>query len=170
MPQHQRYRPLINVTKDHIANSIGKSSSHCMIAEAVRTALPYVTRVSVDIQTIRYTDQEKGVRITFLTPRIAQEAIIDFDDGVLPKPFSFGLRGAHVREIRQLSEEKKKKMRKYQAKYFAKLSRSSHAVPDVYGGKSPPVSRFARVRQFGLKAFIRRSQESSQDQAEGQAE
>ena len=89
-------RENIRVTKVHMDHSSVKSSSHCMIAMAVKDAIPMATSIAVDIQTIRFSLPEKRIRCTYLTPRIAQTAIIQYDQGVMPKPFEFKLSGAHV--------------------------------------------------------------------------
>ena len=100
----------IALTKELIEDSKQRDSSHCMIAEAVKAAYPDATYVSVDLQTIRFTDPGKHLRYTYLTPRIAQIALIDFDQGNTPEPFTFTLRRAQVtrsggtQQRRKLSE------------------------------------------------------------------
>jgi hypothetical protein len=46
-----------------------------MIAEAIKQAVPRATNVSVDLSTVRWTDPEKKLRYTYLTPRAAQIAL-----------------------------------------------------------------------------------------------
>ena len=89
-------RITISVTSELIEHSIKRDSSHCMIAEAIKDTVPGISPPSVDIQTIRFSDPKKRLRYTYLTPRIAQLAIIQFDQGKEPEPFSFQLRKAHV--------------------------------------------------------------------------
>jgi hypothetical protein len=86
----------IDLTPDVIAASKERDSSHCMIAEAVKVAFPGATYVSVDLQTIRFSDPAKRQRYTYLTPRSAQIALIEFDQGTTPEPFSFHLRHGQV--------------------------------------------------------------------------
>jgi hypothetical protein len=43
-----------------------------------------------------FTDPKKNIRYTYLTPREAQIALINFDRGVMPNPFGFMLRSAVV--------------------------------------------------------------------------
>lgn len=86
----------VRVTKEVMDHSRQRDSSHCMIAMAIRDALPAASSIAVDIQTIRFSLPEKRIRCTYLTPRMAQVAIIEFDQGRMPDPFSFKLAGAHV--------------------------------------------------------------------------
>lgn len=82
----------VAIDNETIEGSVRRSSSHCMIAEAVRAAAPQFVSVTVDLSTIRFTDKERRLRFVYLTPRVAQVALIDFDRGVKPEPFSFVLR------------------------------------------------------------------------------
>ena len=84
--------PVIKVTQEMIDRAIPADSSHCMIADAVQATLPKAEFVAVDLATIRWSDRKKGLRYTFLTPRGAQWALVQFDQGVKPEPFSFILR------------------------------------------------------------------------------
>jgi hypothetical protein len=138
-----------------------------MIAEAIKAAVPGSRRVTVDLQTIRFNDPKRSLRYVYLTPRPAQEALIQFDQGVLPRPFNFTLRGAHVlplqskrlaetprpgesrhaRGARTRARRAARKLRKQRL-----VRRGSHTV-EVAGGKAAPVSRFARIRAFGIRAL-----------------
>ena len=62
-----------------------------MIADAVREALPEVKSISVDLQTIRFSDPGRGQRYTYLTPMIAQDYLVAFDEGQPLEPFEFRL-------------------------------------------------------------------------------
>lgn len=100
-PGRQRHGPTsprfrLEVPADVIESSKARDSSHCMIAEAVKRARPDATHVSVDLQTIRFTDPKKHLRYSYLTPRVAQLSLISFDQGETPQPFSFRLAGAQV--------------------------------------------------------------------------
>jgi hypothetical protein len=66
-----------------------RSSSHCMIADAIRKANPDAQAVQVDLQTIRFTDPKKEARYIWLTPPLAQRALINFDQGLPCEPFAF---------------------------------------------------------------------------------
>jgi hypothetical protein len=89
------YRKLrLDITQDIIDTALPQNSSHCMIADAVKRALPDVKAISVDLTTIRFTDPVKRQRYIYLTPRSAQVALINFDQGNSVVPFSFQLRTA----------------------------------------------------------------------------
>jgi hypothetical protein len=97
MPTIKRYPRaptlVVAVSKSQIDDSTRKDSSHCMIAEALKLSVKSAGKpitegtVSVDLQTIRYTDPERGLRYTYLTPRIAQVALVNFDQGRPVEPF-----------------------------------------------------------------------------------
>lgn len=95
----KRYRApevRVQVTAPVIEQSRHRDSAHCMVAEAVKVAFPGAQRVSVDVQTIRFTDPKRNLRYVYLTPRVAQEAIIYFDQGELPEEFGFLLKRGQV--------------------------------------------------------------------------
>ena len=69
----------IPVTQEHIDASLARNSSHCMTALAIQKAIPDARHICVDLQTIRFTRQ--GLRYVFLTPHVAQDNIIHFDQG-----------------------------------------------------------------------------------------
>src|SRR5688572_3877236 len=82
----------VEVTKDIIDHAVERNSNHCMLADALKASHPHLKFISVDIQTIRATDLEKRQRYVWLTPRSTQLAIINFDQGQRPAPFSYQLR------------------------------------------------------------------------------
>lgn len=89
-------RVSVEVTPEIIADATREDSGHCMIAEAVKAALPHARQVSVDIQTIRYSDPRTRARYIFLTPRLAQSALVAFDAGEEIEPFKVQLRNPHI--------------------------------------------------------------------------
>ena len=52
----------INVTEADIAKAIKRDSNHCMIADAIKHTVPGVRNVSVDLQTIRWSDPQTHLR------------------------------------------------------------------------------------------------------------
>ncbi len=157
----------LEITEELIADAIPRDSSHCLWAEAVTAAYPDAQRVSVDIQTIRFTDPKRGQRYTYLTPRTAQIALVQFDQGIRPEPHSVQLRRGQVTRMaqktpKQLTEtptpariaQRKaaaKKGRDVLAKTTLRVS-SGTAVPDRVGGKTPPIAAGKR-RAFGLRGL-----------------
>jgi hypothetical protein len=67
-----------------------------MLSDAVKLAAPWGTHIASDLQSIRITDPQRGLRYTYLTPRTAQLALLAFDQGKKPPPFSFSLSSGHV--------------------------------------------------------------------------
>lgn len=180
MPKTPRSPKLrLNVTDEIIAASKPRDSNHCMIADALKASYPDAKAVAVDLATIRFTDRGKGLRYTYLTPRIAQVHLVKFDQGILPDAYSFVLRGAHVtksgssRVQRALlkAEGKTKPKNKQRTEAGHRLNEALRKtrivarnkgfgnVPDRVGGQAPPVQRgkdnvpFSRRRAFGLRAL-----------------
>jgi hypothetical protein len=200
----------VEVTREMIADATRGDSGHCMIAEAIKAAVPAARFVSVDLQTIRFTDREQGLRFTYLTPRRGMLALIDFDQGREPEPFSIRLIGgqvtlsgraatgdhrplkpgtiAAIREWATTQEEWADKVTPrghralpeglrgaYAAAHprvtlgrarLVKHHGSDGSIPEIVGGRTPPVGalaggfvppavRIARRRQFGIRALER---------------
>jgi hypothetical protein len=82
----------ITISAEEIALAVRKNSHRCMIAEAIRRQVSHATRIIVDLQSIRWTDEVEGIRYFFFTPPAAQEALLAFDGGMEVKPFEFELR------------------------------------------------------------------------------
>jgi hypothetical protein len=57
----------ISILQRHIDEAMEKNSSHCATAEAIREQVPEARFISVDLQTIRWTDSKKGLRYVFVT-------------------------------------------------------------------------------------------------------
>lgn len=81
----------ISITKEHIENGIARDSHHCMIADALKEAIPEAQYILVDLQSIRYSLPASKKRYVHLTPLKAQRALIKFDQGRSVKPFEFTL-------------------------------------------------------------------------------
>jgi len=158
------------ITDELIEDAIPRDSSHCLWAEAVKSAYPSAQRIAVDLATIRFSDPTRGLRFTYLTPRAAQVALVQFDQGVKPVPHSVQLRNGHVTRMAQKAkklispaqvEQRRKageKGRNVQAKTRSALAKTSlrHSggggVPDRVGGKTPPIGA-GRIRSFGLRGL-----------------
>jgi hypothetical protein len=168
----QRYpkapRVIVEVTQDLIDNSIERDSSHCMIAEAVKLAYPAAQRVSVDLQTIRFSDPNRRLRYVYLTPRTGQLALVDFDQGTPPEPFDMRLQSGQVVPMEASSSNLQseaalaaRRMNAVKARQANEMKRASivlrqaGTVPDRVGGKTPPTTPFARRRTFGLRGLER---------------
>ncbi len=170
-------RLTVEVTAELIRDSKKRDSSHCMIAESIKATFPGAAHISVDLQTIRFTDPKKGLRYTYLTPRKAQVAIVLFDQAKPFDPFSIRLRGGQVtrggtgqrRKLQPLSEAQREQ-RAEATKRSAELARGRMApsvdnpergVPEKIGGKAPPTMKmrdgsdipFSRRREYGVRAL-----------------
>ena len=131
-----------------------------MIAEAIKRAFPKASAVAVDISTCRFSDLSKGLRYVYLTPRTAQDAIVDFDEGLLPQPFKVKLRAPHVSRAGQGSprtarRNAKRKIQRAAAKALPRRAalhpHDRGEVPDRVGGRRPP--QLHTRREFGIRAF-----------------
>lgn len=144
----------IQVTEHDIGLAVPKDSAHCMIADALRRARPDVSHVSVDLATIRWSDPVARKRYIALTPRPAQEALLDFDNNKRPAPFMFRVRPAQVVSIRSKEDSTRKK---------ATVMKTNGRVPLVKEGRTPPTgplaggsaARTGRRREFGLRGMGR---------------
>jgi hypothetical protein len=102
LPAHLRSpRVKIQVSKDTINAAKPGDAAHCMIAESVRAEYPAARWVLVDLQSIRFTDREKGFRYIYMTPRAVQRRLINFEQGVKPAPFSFLLAEGKTRAVQK---------------------------------------------------------------------
>lgn len=160
---------VLAITEEIIGDAVERDSSHCLWAEAVKAAYPDAKNVSVDLQTIRFSDLEKGLRYTYLTPRVAQVALVNFDQGMKPAPHQCVLRNGQVTRAgrrapqKQLSEAQLKQRveaGKKTHEMLAKTRLSSRnptamVVPDRIGGSPPPLSEFGKRREFGLRQLAR---------------
>ena len=162
----------IEITQDIIDEAIAHSSSHCMIAEALKITIPDARFVSVDLQTIRWSKGNK--RYIVLTPRNAQLALLDFDAGKEMKPsrIRLNLRNAQIRsaeppdktpeaqEKRREDARRRAETRKVNSRISQKrfVSTGGSSVPGTADGPAPPLgplahpkARVGMRRAFGLK-------------------
>lgn len=147
----------VYVSLEKIVESESRSSSHCMIAEAVKEAVPEAQNVAVDLQTIRWSDPITRRRYIYLTPRVAQVALVKFDQGEHSEPFSFQLKGAHSLAM-GLSSAQRKAGKKPKDNKQRMVGGDNGMVPEKRGGKSPPLAALAHGdnvrggrRSFGLR-------------------
>lgn len=85
-----RYFADIDVTQADIDRARVKDSSRCVVATAIGRSIPAASRISVDVQTIRFTIA--GERFVYLTPPAVTGYVIAFDAGDKIHPFRFRLR------------------------------------------------------------------------------
>lgn len=148
----------LNVTPDIIERALPADSGHCIYADAIKQAVPNATHISVDLQTCRFTDPGRGLRYVYLTPRLAQIDLVNFDQGVKPSPKVVRLRGAHV-----LRSAKKGTKGPAALRGGARVASDQSGlgapgnVPRRIGGNEPPIGAYAHVggkrRAFGLRGL-----------------
>jgi hypothetical protein len=148
----------VHCRKELITKAITANSTKCWIAEAIKEAVPNATGVAVDVATARFSDLERGLRYVYLTPYAAQKALLDFDEGKPPAPFSFLLRNAHVTRAGLTTKTKSKRAAAAAAQRHAALAKTTivkvdnaGSMPRRVGGRRPPQLR--HLRQFGVRAF-----------------
>lgn len=153
----------IVVDADTIERSVIGVSSHCMIAEAIKKAVPDARAVAVDLQTIRWSDRERRIRYVYLTPPSVQQALVDFDQGELIEPFTFRVRHAQIhrtagprphRDTASSTEAGRSRRALDKATLVMKHDRRD-GPPIRVGGQLPPVAALSsargRIRTFGLR-------------------
>ena len=144
-PRSRPRAPRVTVTIDRetIESSVRRDSRHCMIAEALKQAMPSMTSVTVDLASIRFTDPARRLRFVYITPRPAQIALIDFDRGVMPKPFSVVLKQpGHITrnrgpDERTPSDEARQKRRRERANERRAAAKRIYAQDDTQPFKPP---------------------------------
>ena len=153
-------RLAFDVPADVIADATQANSANCMIAVALKRALPHAQAVSVDLATIRYTDKERRERFIYLTPPTAQAALLLYDAGGQPEPFSVR---ANVAQIVPMNRGRKVKTDGAKATQGrpkgSKTTRRARTRPNGRspgevikdGGTPPPVGALAGGTIAGAK-------------------
>ena len=123
----------IKVLKKHIDNAVKRNSHRCMIADAIAEQIPSATHIIVDAQSIRFSNKKSKTRHIYLTPPLAQRAIINFDQGVKCHPFEFSVSAGHTRPMRKVHKVTR-----------SKVKRTKHTLPK---------KRFmpTEYREFGMR-------------------
>ena len=150
-------RPQISVTAKHYEQGIKQSSSHCAIELAFQEQAPWARNILVDTQTIRASDPENGLRYIWYTPNIVTSAIIAWDYGVVPAPFSFRLRGAQIISMRTRSgrDRKNQLVHKLGRRKMTRTPGDSkkRMRATIIGGRAPPTNPLGARRIFGRKGL-----------------
>jgi hypothetical protein len=145
----------IDVPEDVIANACQKDSTACMVAEAIKRKYPDASRVTVDTAHIRYS--RRGKRYIFLTPMKAMAAIVMFDEGDKPKPFSFSMEPIQTVKAGKKPKAKvnpKTGKKVYNRKKLTKPAGNSKGTklgtgrsrPHVEGGDTPKIAPLANKK------------------------
>src|SRR5262245_5939976 len=146
----------VNCRKELITKAVRANSSKCWVQEAIKETVTGAKNIAVDLATIRWSDLARGLRYVYLTPYSAQKALLEFDEGKEPAPFSFFLRNAHVTRAGTLPRIKEKRAQERAAR-LKKLGKAkivkvqTGSTPRRVGGRRPPQLR--TLRKFGIRAF-----------------
>jgi hypothetical protein len=144
-------RVRIEVSEEIIDSAERRNSGHCMIADAIKASMPDVRMISVDLQTIRWSDHKAGRRFTYLTPRQAQVALVKFDQGLHTEPFAFSVRSGQSMPINEKKGHERAAMK-------IEPGGNAGTVPVKVGGQRAPTAALAHTprgqrRAFGLRAL-----------------
>lgn len=166
----------VRVTQTEIDTAIPANSGHCMIADAVKRTFTErykrtPGRVSVDLQTIRVSDPLTRQKLIFLTPLVAQRALLQFDQKIKPTEFSFRMDAAQVLPMQDRTKQKQPRTEEQESQALCAVAsatkrkrvrasvdvRASNGVggttPTKIGGKAPPTAVLSgNRRQFGIRA------------------
>lgn len=123
----------LQVEQHHIDNAQRKNSHCCMIADALKEALPEAKFISVDLQSIRFSIDK--VRYFYFTPTIAQHALLKFDQGIKLRPLEFTMRSGITKKVEPRANKDRPKRRNH-----AKKGTAKHHV-------------IRKERKFGIRMF-----------------
>jgi hypothetical protein len=81
--RHKHQSPTLNllITDEQYAQAVASNSGGCLIADAIKSQYPELSKITVDMATIRVSDRAAGERYTYLTPPDAQHVLLAFDQG-----------------------------------------------------------------------------------------
>jgi hypothetical protein len=156
----------LDINKYVIERGVLRNSSHCIFAEALRDALKSrgvrARNIAVDLQTVRYTDSDVGVRYIYFTPPALQVGLVRFDRGDSIKPFKVRLYRERCAQVIPLGKRRKPKVKVALTK-VSKGSRAqtTNSTPTVIGGQAPPRAALSNIasrwtgkrRAFGVRAL-----------------
>jgi hypothetical protein len=161
-------RPRIPVTAKHIEKAKREDSTGCVIALAIEDAVPGAKSITVDLQTIRWSDPVRRQRYIYLTPVKCMRSLVDFDLGKVIDPFDFSLRNAMVTPMnrknpnRDDSLERSAPIKRRRPSNTRKLKARDAANPGevvIEGGNPPPAAAYSSRkgrRTYGAKNLERR--------------
>lgn len=76
----------VRITPERYELAKRSKSGSCVIADSMAAQFPNLSKISVDMATIRATDRQRGVRYIYLTPPAAQQLLLGFDAGWASHP------------------------------------------------------------------------------------
>lgn len=90
---------VLHVTKEILRMSERQNSHHCIVANAIRAAIPGVFSVDVTVDSIRFN--YGGLRYYWRNPAPIAKRLIKWDENGEVKPFSFQLQHPLTAEIQK---------------------------------------------------------------------
>lgn len=162
------------VTPELITRATQRDSRHCMIAEAIVTARPDFRNVMVDLATIRWTNPRTGRRYVALTPEVAGDRLVKFDQGEPVEPFEFNVEAIQSTPTAKRVKTSTGEPDKYEdgrAKYSdagrrGKSLSVKSGRPKIEGGRPLPMGHLAA----GANAHRPNSSAKSEQSAESPAD
>lgn len=149
----------IEVTQADINKADVKKSSRCVVAQALARTVPDASRISVDVQTIRFTSG--GERHVYLTPYPVAGYVVAFDAGDKIHPFSFRLRSDQVVKARRHQGTEAGDARRRVADKVRRRTRSldaatkkAEAVHAPESSAPPTERRAARAKQTHAREAV----------------
>jgi len=128
---------VVPVSSKLIANAVRKDSHRCMIRDALKQRIPKAQRIRVDLQSVRFTDPDTNTRYKYFTPLPGQQALVNFDQGKVQRPFTLTLKDGVKESVARATPRGKTTKRA--------SSRKSRAATT---SKQPTLS--TKERQYGL--------------------
>jgi len=146
----------IPITQEVINNAVARDSAHCVVADAIRAAIPEALRVTVDLQTIRWTLPD-GTRVVYLTPAPEQALLVNFDQGVVPDPRDMYLNHPIQRVPPRPRHSVTPAVATVTTKKDGHGAGGQVTTVEVEGGRLPPTAALSntrgRRRSFGLRSL-----------------
>ena len=175
----------INVTRAHINSAMPGSSTSCPIAEAIQESLgdncyrPWVTKDFISFSLV-----DKGVRLTYRTPRNASVFVRSMDQNRRPRPFTLTLdesnlvrieqrkthqreKQEHVARVRHASQvvAHERKIPVREARELVKAGKVPVPVWDSTGDPILPPAPRSKVRSDQKPASVQRSKRETTSEA-----
>jgi hypothetical protein len=132
----ERSRFNFQVTEKDIEKAHVGDSYQCVVAQAVARQLPNAHHIDVDLQTIRWSDEDG--RHVFLTPYEVAGYIVAFDAGEELHPFNFHLRNAVPAMQKKAKTRGAKAVKASRSKVSNEQRRQKDAEAVLADPSSPP--------------------------------
>jgi hypothetical protein len=148
-------RHTLEITDEILQRACRRDSKKCMIVEAIRKQIPNAANISVDLQSIRWSDRKAGLRYTYMTPPQAQDALLRFDNGAEVKPFSFKTRSGHISSVVYAKGKKRTRAHKLGEHRVLSAEADKGSIVESIGEPLPQMkpqhASHNTIRTFGLQ-------------------